>query len=74
MNIDDLAQQIGRLQGDVQSMSLRLAQLEGDVRALKAVANIGKGAFWVALKLGGGLTLIAAAAFGVRDWIKHLFS
>ncbi|MDP6343563.1 MAG: hypothetical protein QF491_08525 [Alphaproteobacteria bacterium] len=66
---DEIMQAIGRLQGKVEAMGDSLADMDGRLQSLEAVSNMGKGALWMALKIGGVLMLFA----GGIAWLWERF-
>jgi len=73
---------IGRLQAEVGALEKRLetsearleerlASIEGKVQLILDAANMGKGAWWLVLKIGAVLSAIAACATWVWDKVSH---
>ena len=50
----------------------RLGSLEGNVQKILDAANMGKGAWWLVLKIGAALSAFAAAFWWVVDKVVHL--
>lgn len=64
------AQEIGALKADVANLKGQLSEIDGKLSQLVAAANMGKGAWWVTVKLGGILVTISAGA----AWVWQSFS
>lgn len=61
--------ELSALQTTVKAMDTRIGTVESDLKALLAVANMGKGAWWLILRLGGlALLLAGAIAWVVDHW------
>lgn len=52
------------------SIDRRLTEHSGRLRKVEDVANMGKGAWWAVLKVGGLLTVVAGAAVWLWDRFK----
>lgn len=74
---------IGRLQAEVaalekrleeseQRVETRLERIEDKVQLILDAANMGKGAWWLVLKIGAALSAFAACAAWVWEKVSHL--
>ena len=74
---------IGRLQAEVEALEKRLEEseervekrlesIEEKVQQILDAANMGKGAWWLILKIGAVLSAFAAAGAWVWDKISHM--
>ena len=52
-------------------MEERLTKIEGYLQEIRDAANMGKGMFWLLLKIGAFLSAIAAAGLWVWERISH---
>lgn len=75
---------IGRLQGRMEShekrlddfegrVDKRLESIEGKVQQILDAANMGKGAWWLVLKIGAALSALTAAGLWVYDHLRMVF-
>ena len=55
---DDVMQAIGRLEGKVETMGKSVSSLGARMQAMEAIANQGKGALWMFIKIGAAVTVI----------------
>jgi hypothetical protein len=56
----DHAQQIGALKSEVGNMKARLEEMDAKLDQLVAAANMGAGAWWMSVKVGGVLVTASA--------------
>jgi len=79
---DELNRDLGRLEGRLDEFILarvardkrtdeRFDRLEAKVQLLLDAANMGKGAWWLALKIGGLLTVVGSAFAWVFGKVMH---
>jgi hypothetical protein len=63
------AQEIGALKAEVGNMKARLEEMDAKLDQLVEAANMGKGAWWMSVKVGG---VLVTASAGIA-WIwQHL--
>lgn len=71
---------IGRLQAEVEALEKRLEESEGRIEKrldsidakvdkLVAAANMGQGAWWVSVKIGGVIVTVLAGIASVVHWV-----
>lgn len=58
---EELLQAIGKLQGKVEGLGDSMSAMDGRLQAVEKVANMGQGALWMFLKVGGFLAILTAA-------------
>lgn len=58
---------LARVEIEVALLSRALADMNGKLDQLVAAANMGKGAWWLLLRLGGVLVVLAGAAAWALD-------
>ena len=58
----DLLLAIGEVRGEVRHLHDDMNGVKSDVRELRTALNMGKGALWLAIKIGVVLTAIGGAA------------
>jgi hypothetical protein len=79
---DELNRDLGRLEGRLDEFILarvnrdkrtdeRFDRLEEKVQALLDAANMGKGAWWMALKIGGMMTVIGSGLTYLANKVIH---
>ena len=49
---DDLMQVIGRLEGRMESLGESITAMDGRLQSVEKMANMGRGALWMFLKIG----------------------
>jgi hypothetical protein len=64
------AQEIGALKAEVSNLKGQLSDIDAKLSQLVDAANMGKGAWWMTVKLGGVLVTISAGA----AWLWQSFS
>jgi tetrahydromethanopterin S-methyltransferase subunit B len=69
--ISDVMKEIGKVEGAIEALHRRLDRqaiemehLRADVDKLSGVANMGRGALWMALKFGGLIALVTTIIVG----------
>lgn len=50
----------------------RLGNIEGYLQEIRDAANMGKGMFWLLLKIGAVLAALASAAVWIWDKLSHM--
>lgn len=55
-----------------QRLDERLNSLEGNVQKILDAANMGRGAWWLVLRVGAILAAVAAAFWWIVDKVVHL--
>ena len=74
---------LGRLEADMENlkanhaglegkMEERLTKIEGYLQEIRDAANMGKGMFWLLLKIGAVLAALASAGVWIWDKISHV--
>lgn len=58
----DLFERIGALMARMDNVERRIEKIDANVESLAAAANMGRGAWWGATKLGGLALLLVGAA------------
>jgi hypothetical protein len=61
---------LAKVEEKVKGMDEWLREIAGKLDKLVAVANMGKGAWWAVLKLGGLLTLAAGTVAWLYDHVR----
>ncbi len=69
----DHAQQIGALKSEVGNMKARLEEMDAKLDQLVAAANMGKGAWWMSVKVGGVLVTASAGIAWILQHMGNLF-
>lgn len=73
---------IGRLEADMENLKdrldshearvdERLGNIEGYVQEIRDAANMGKGMFWLLLKIGAVFAALASSAVWIWDKVSH---
>lgn len=60
---EEIYQKIGALDARMDNVERSVEKIDGNVEQLTEAANMGRGAWWAALKIGGVLVMAAAAAW-----------
>jgi hypothetical protein len=66
------AQEIGALKAEVGNMKSRLEEMDGKLDQLVEAANMGKGAWWMSVKVGGVLVTASAGIAWIWQHVGQL--
>ena len=69
----DHAQEIGSLKAEMAHVKRSLSDMDGKLDQIIAAANMGKGAWLVAVKAGGIIATIAAGAAWIWQHVQAIF-
>ena len=69
----DLFERVGALVARMDNVERRIEKNDTNVESLAAAANMGRGAWWGATKLGGMVLLVAAAAGWLWSHLRLIF-
>ncbi len=69
----DQAKDIGALQADMANIKATVSEMDRKLDELVSAANMGKGAWWVSVKVGGAIVTILAAFAWVWQHVPHPF-
>lgn len=69
----DLFERIGALMARMDNVERRIEKIDANVESLAAAANMGRGAWWGATKLGGLVLLATGAAGWLWAQMRPLF-
>lgn len=64
----EILQQLATLEAEVRTLNRQQADMAGKIDSLAAVANVGRGALWMLLKIGAAVAALAALAAAVAEW------
>ena len=67
---EEIYEKIGALDARMDNVERDLTKIDGNVEKLTEAANMGKGVWWAAVKLGGLLVMFAAALAWTWERIK----
>ena len=59
---EEIYEKIGALDARMDNVERSVEKIDGNVERLTRAANMGRGAWWAALKIGGVLVMAVAAA------------
>jgi hypothetical protein len=69
----DQAKDIGALQADMANIKATVSEMDRKLDELVSAANMGKGAWWASVKVGGIIVTILAALAWVWQHVPHPF-
>lgn len=61
-----------RLEVELEGLVEQVKTLQASVELLVQAANMGKGAWWIILKIGGALTMLIMAFWAILRFIKGI--
>ena len=65
---EEILQRLATLESEVRALTRHHADMAAKIDSLAAVANLGRGALWMLLKLGAAAAALAAIAAAVAQW------
>lgn len=65
---EEILQRLSALEADVRVLTRSQPDILQKLDSLAAVANIGRGALWAALKLGAALAALGALTVAMTQW------
>jgi hypothetical protein len=69
----DQAKDIGALQADMANIKATVSEMDRKLDELVSAANMGKGAWWASVKVGGVIVTILAAFAWIWQHVPHPF-
>lgn len=70
---EDIYQKVGAIDARLDGLEKWMESVDRNVNELRDAANMGKGAWWAALRIGAVLLLIIGAAAWVYDRVRGIF-
>jgi hypothetical protein len=67
----DERDRLAKVEQIVSSQQEALKSIEAKLDHLTSIADMGKGALWLALKVGGVMTVLIAALWAIFDKVLH---
>ena len=67
-----LEEKVRNLEADDAALKAELSEIKSDVKQLLQLANMGKGAGWFIIKVGGALAGLIAFAWGVMVYFRPI--